>query len=450
MILGLSEVSDVDFRSYQQRKIDPIETPWYKGLASAIPMGIEHAFAVAGTSSDEDMDARTKKIRATRPDPVKMGTAAQILHGFSSVAAYGAIGAGGGATTGAAIGGVGGAVVGGVGAIPGAVAGAAFGAKTGAAASIGYLSAVDRYFELVEQGVDHDTASKSAGVTGIVMSAGAVAPAFVGKTLAGQVASGVGINVGLGMVERGVTEQLLEDKYAKVAEHYKAIDRQSIVLDAMLGAAFPLGGRFLGRMMKQEELDSALVAQQDTTAQTRNPGLESSIENVETFKANLSEADKQILTEGKTTSEVSLPRTTADIPNPEFGRMMETFDEAIATQTARDFGVSRDVMESDLRTALELDTEVRNSVQERIAREIDTREPDVAGKVAEDVTPDMFAKQEAELIAKTNPDVKVATADGKEIGAEGLGKYIDDVVRQGKEDTFLHNVAIACYLTHGE
>jgi hypothetical protein len=96
MLLGYSEVSDRNIAEYAQRGVTPIEAPWYKGIASAIPQGIEHAFDVAGASADSNFEERARKIKESRPDPVKMGTAAQILHGFSSVAAYGVIGAGGG------------------------------------------------------------------------------------------------------------------------------------------------------------------------------------------------------------------------------------------------------------------------------------------------------------------------------------------------------------------
>lgn len=449
MILGLSEVSDVSFGTYLEREPAPIEVPWYKGIGTGIVQGIEHAFDVAGASTDDNFERRAKEIRESRPDPVKVGAAGQILHGFSSIAAYGAIGATGGAATGAVVGGTAGALVGGVGAVPGALAGAAIGAKAGATASIGYLSAVDRYFELLDQGVDHETAAQGAGIAGTVMALGAAAPAYVGKTLGRQVLTGVGMNVGLGMAERGATGALLEENYEKVAKHYKALDAQGVVLDAMLGAAFPLGGRFLGRALKQEELDSAMTSQQDIAAQTRNPGLESSLESVENFKASLPEADRQLLTESRTISNVDLPNHTADIPNPEFGVMMRSFDDAVSTQIARDYGVTIKDMEADIRAALELDRQVRNSVQERIAAKLE----DVQAKpveIASDMTPDIFAKQEAELVAKANPDVKVADANGNIVSAENLGKFIDDTVRKGKEDTLLHNVAISCYLTHGD
>lgn len=452
-ILGLSDVSDVQSRTYQERQPAPIETPWYKGLGTGIVQGVEHAFDVAGASTDDDFERRAKEIRESRPDPVKVGAAGQILHGFSSIAAYGVIGAAGGAPVGAAIGAGAGALAGGVGAIPGAAAGAAFGAKSGAAASIGYLSGVDRYFELIDQGVDHDTATQAAGITGVVMAAGAAAPAYIGKTLGRQVLSGVGINVGLGATERGATGALLEEQYAKVAEHYKALDAQGMVLDAVLGAAFPLGGRFLGRMFKQEELDAAMTKQHDIAGDTRNPGLESSLENVENFRAALPEADRQILLEGRTVSQVDLPAHTADIPNPEFGAMMRNFDDAVSEHIARDFGVSVDDVRADIQRALDLDTEVRNAVQDRIAKAMDVQEQVAAkekGATDGELTPDVFARQDAEAVAKVNPDIKVADADGNVISAENIGKFIDDTVRKGKEDTFLHNVAISCYLTHGD
>lgn len=452
MLLSTGYISDRSQRTYEQQSVDPVETPWYKGIASAIPQGIEHASDVAGASADSNFEERARKIKESRPDPVKMGTAAQILHGFSSIAAYGVIGAGGGAATGAIAGGAAGAVAGGVGALPGAAAGAVFGAKAGATASIGYLSGVDKYFEMIDQGVDHDTATKAAGITGTVMAIGAAAPAYIGKTLGRQVLSGVGINVGLGMAERGATGSLLEENYAKVAQHYKALDAQGMVLDAMLGAAFPLGGRFLGRMMKQEELDAAMTAQQDIAAQTRNPGLESSLENVETFKSNLAEADRQLLVEGRSVEDASLPRNTADIPNPEYGAMLGRMDEAFDDHLMRETGLTRDQLKADFERAVEIDRRVNETISNRIA-DSETARVDIA-KTSEgemvDVTPDMFALQEAHAYAKAMPDVHITDADGRLISASDVAKHIDEIIKDGKDRTLLNSVAISCYLTHGE
>jgi hypothetical protein len=446
MILGLSEVSDVSNREHLSHEPSPIEAPWYKGIGTGIVQGIEHAFDVAGASADDNFEHRAKEIRESRPDPVKVGAAGQILHGFSSIAAYGAIGAAGGALPGAAIGGA-------VGALPGAAAGALFGSKVGATASIGYLSGVDKYFEMIDQGVDHKTASQAAGITGTVMAIGAAAPAYIGKTLGRQVLSGAGMNVAFGMAERGATGALLKEDYSKIAEHYKALDGQGMVLDAMLGAAFPLGGKFLDRTFSQQELDAGMTKQQDIAAQTRNPGLESNLADVENTKAVLSEADKQLLSESRTVSTVDLPPPTATIPNPEFGVMMRNFEDAASIQLAKDAGVPiADVME-DINRAIKLDAEVRGLVQEKI----DANKP-IEPTVKEsltvekpvDLTHESYARMEADTIAQAHPDVQVAEADGTVIDAANIGKHIDDITRKGAEDSFLHNVAISCFLTHGE
>jgi hypothetical protein len=85
-----------------------------------------------------------------------------------------------------------------------------------------------------------------------------------------------------------------------------------------------------------------------------------------------------------------------------------------------------------------------------VAKRDATETTSAEGAAKEEITPDLFARQEAELVSKTNPDVKISDADGNIVSAENLGKFIDDTMRKGKEDTFLHNVAISCYLTHGD
>jgi hypothetical protein len=57
---------------------------------------------------------------------------------------------------------------------------------------------------------------------------------------------------------------------------------------------------------------------------------------------------------------------------------------------------------------------------------------------------------DAEQLAKTSPDTRISDENGNYISAEDVGGYIDRTLKAGDEDTFLHNVAIACSLTHGE
>jgi hypothetical protein len=181
-----------------------VEAPWYQGIVSGAAMGVEHAFDVAEVaylSSEENRDRAIAGVADSRPDPIRIGTAGQLLHGLTSVLTYGAMGAAKGAGIGGAMGAAAGAVTG-PGALVTAGVGAAIGAKAGAATEIGFLSGYDKFLEQIAQGVDPSTAIKSAGITAGVMTAGAVIPAFMGVKLSTQVASGVGVNVGLGGIER--------------------------------------------------------------------------------------------------------------------------------------------------------------------------------------------------------------------------------------------------------
>jgi hypothetical protein len=449
MYLGISEGTDTERRTFLERRPAPIEAPWYKGMGEGIVSGFSHGMAVSTLAATTDPDAHEKwekTVRETRPDQVKIGTAGQLLHGLSTIAAYGFTGAVIGAPVGAAIGAAGGVFVGGVGALPGAAAGASYGASVGAVGSIGFLSGFDKYLELTDQGIDHSTALKAAGITGTVMTVGAGAPAYIGKTLGRQVLSGVGINEVLGITERGATGEILRNSnYEKVAEHYKALDAQGMVLDALLGAAFPLGGRLLGgRKARIEDIDAAFTLEQDIAAQTRNPSIESSLEKIQALKENLTIADRQIMAEGRTVSDVDLPRASTDVPNPEYAEMTRKMEGEINESIYRDTGLTREDWDSDIQRAIELDNEIKTEITDRVSKVDDT------SPVGEDMTPDVFARKDADLVAQAFPDARIRDENGNTVRAENFGEYVDGLIKQGDEDAFLHNVAIACSLTHGE
>lgn len=442
-----SEKLQQDYLSYVPAGV---EAPWYHGIFSGAAMGVEHAFDVAEVAYLSDESRRDKAIAGvveSRPDPIRVGTAGQVLHGFTSTLTYGAIGALKGAAVGGGVGAAAGAVTG-----PGALAtagvGAIAGAKVGAATEIGFLSGYDRFLEQLSQGVDPSTAIKSAGITASVMTVGAMAPAFIGTKLSTQVASGVGMNVGLGGIERGATGAILENAgYDKVAEHYKIMDAKAVALDALLGAIFPLGARAMNIGAKSEHIDSALTEQQYIDAQRRNPGLETSMEGVETFHRNLAEADRQILGEERRGADIDLPRFDNQVPNPafdEFSAMVtRTFDDHIA----REFGVTREAIEADLNRSIDLSRNVSEMVQRQLDEANAESRPIIT---AEEVTAAQFSQLEAEGIAAMNPRSTVTASDGRIMEAADFIEYTKEIVKKGNEDSYLHNVAISCYLTHGE
>ena len=176
------------------------EAGLFEGALTAPAIGVKHGLDVAASALaeaatpilkeitpdsmaswwDEQRRLAAESMKETRTDPRTVGAVGQIGHALGSVLTMGTIGA------------------------PLGIA--------GSVAAIGGLSGYDKYAELIDQGVDETTAAKVAGITGTVMGVGAALPPFLGGTIAKQIASGIGINVGLGFAERGGSAAILEDK----------------------------------------------------------------------------------------------------------------------------------------------------------------------------------------------------------------------------------------------
>lgn len=157
--------------------------------------------------SEVEADAKMR-VQAMTPNPTTTGSAAQLLHGLVSGFTEMSIG--------------------------GLAAGAG-----GAAAVVGSSEGVQRYNELIDAGVDPDTARKSALLTGSAAAAGAVVPAGVGASLAAKVASGAVGNTIFGVANRYADHKILESAgYPEMAEQQKVIDGTQVITDLILGAAF--------------------------------------------------------------------------------------------------------------------------------------------------------------------------------------------------------------------
>lgn len=436
----------------------PITPSAFEGFGDAMALGLKHSralFNLASSTKEEDTLAAQKAIRDTRPDPYTMGTASNIAYSLTNMIGQAVQSAPAGAVTGAAVGGAAGSFTG-PGALASAGAGAVAGAGYGAVAGMSYLTMLDVYEEMTDKGVSHDEALKASGLSGAVMAVGAGLPAFIGKTLVKQVATGVALNSGLGMVERSGTAAILADKNPDVAAHYKALDAQALATDALMGAIFPLGARALriGKgandtvdipAAKQETLDAATMHMQGTMEQIRNPHLETSFENIERTRAGLDEATQQIMAEGRTLSQMDLPRLADDVvANPIYDRMIRVADDAVDEMLVRDLGLSRADIIADLGRAAEIDSAVRKSISAKLMEQSETG---IIGKEGE-ILHDMFAASEVKAIAKAYPDMTI-DVDGKQLTMAEYVKHVDNIEKDATDKTALHNVAISCFLTHG-
>ncbi len=97
--------------------------------------------------------------------------------------------------------------------------------------------------ELTRRGVSQEDAENIALPRSFIDAAGFLFPAAIGGGLFTRLASGAGINIGIGMSSREATSLMLKDKnYAALANQYRAWDGEALIVDGILGSAF--GGAY--------------------------------------------------------------------------------------------------------------------------------------------------------------------------------------------------------------
>jgi len=438
MTVGLLTLTDQQQRDalsfYSGQFALPSEEPgFFTGALGAPVIGVKHGMDVAASALAETVspfiedntpegvsnwfrDQREiayQSMKDTRADPRTMGTLAQIGHALGTVITEGAMVAPLGVF--------------------------------GAAANIGSLSAYDKYAELVDAGVDKDTARKAAGLTGVVMGVGAALPPFLGSTIARQIASGVGINVGLGFVERGGTAKILESGgYDEMASHYKMLDGTSVAIDAVLGAVFPLGARMMRRAPMGEpttaDIDLAMTGNEGIAERTRDPILQTTIEGLDARLAAEQEVSRQIIVEGRSIADLDIPREAVEntIPNPEVARVTSEMVRAHDDLTYQEMGIR----------ALDLDDDI--STIAKIFNDSDEPVAPAARQPEREIAPEDFNNDAARQVADSNPDMKVVNDEGNTVSVRELADKADVEFTQAKREASLYKVAVACALGVGE
>lgn len=88
--------------------------------------------------------------------------------------------------------------------------------------------------DLASRGVDTETAITAGVASGLTAAIGLKAP-VLGKTRLSRAGLGVGVNVGIGAAQRGLTGEILEDEYPEIAAQYDAFNPRDLLLDAVIG-----------------------------------------------------------------------------------------------------------------------------------------------------------------------------------------------------------------------
>jgi hypothetical protein len=413
---------------------------FFDGAISAPFVGIKHAWDVgAAALSDAAMptieavapesisgwfkDQQSKAYKSlydTRPDPSNMGTVAQIGHSLGSVLTMGLAG--------------------------GLIAG-----PTGAAAAIGSGSYYDKFKELRGQGVDEDTAMKVSGVTGAVMGIGAALPAFMGKAITTQVLSGIGMNVPLGVAERGATANILEGAgYKEMASHYKMLDYTAIATDAVLGAAFPFGARALRRSEKPplSEIDAAQDANRGLVERTRNPATPGTLEAADNIRLAEDSFAKQMIEEGKSIEDIEVPRGLYDesVENPSLTREVVETTNSFNDLAAKEGYAPLNKMEQAVKSMDDAYTSVKETADAIEAKP----EGDIVAKLAEAKEgAEVFTTDRANRIADENSGMTVADESGNFVSAKEMLNKAEAEFQNDIKSAKLSEVAIKCALGVG-
>jgi hypothetical protein len=313
----------------------------------------------------------------------------------------------------------------------------------GAAAAIAAGTGYDKYLELKPE-TDEATATLGGLITGATMGVGALAAPMYGKLLSTQILSAVGINVGLGMAERKAQHELLSGAgYDKMAEHYKMLDGEAVITDAILGALFPLGARahkklFGGTEITTQDIDAAIVADKEIHEIQRDPQLFTEPSQVIEHKNAVDDATHQVFVEGADPTTLKSPDLGDRPPNPVFEETMAA--TKIATKAHLEDAIGM--------TLKDFDQGKINA--EQMAKDIAGMMKQIEDKPMGDVDHTAFAKQEIERLSAIKDDMMTPNEKGELQSLKAVMEDMEKTTETAKQETSFVKLAMACALNYGD
>lgn len=207
--------------------------------------------------------------------------------------------------------------------------------------------------DALDKGVDLQTAGKVGGVQGAAMTAGVIAPMTLGASGLGMnVLYGAGINLAQGIFQRGATAEIYANAgRPDLALQFKALDGEAMAVDAILGAAFAGGGRFLqirgekakadavaeykakiSEMLAPEQIDAALVKNEQLKIERPGFGLPADLASRDAHVANMRGAIEDMM-EGRP---VTMREPVGDtIPDPAAAKVQADVEEVLRPEMER-------------------------------------------------------------------------------------------------------------------
>lgn len=233
--------------------------------------------------------------------------------------------------------------------------------------------------DALDKGVDLQTAGKVGGVQGAAMTAGVIAPMTLGASGLGMnVLYGAGINLAQGIFQRGATSEIYANAgRPDLAAQFKALDGEAMVVDAILGAAFAGGGRYLqlrgekaksdavaeykakiSEMLRPEHIDAALTKNEQLKMERSGMGLPADLASRDAHVTNLAGAIDDLI-EGRPVT-VRQPDLTM-IPDEAAAKVQADVAEVLRAEVEPKVGAGDTALPPDVeRAALKKASDVQN------------------------------------------------------------------------------------------
>lgn len=455
----ISPMADYQATEDEIRRSKEREPGLFEGMFDAVGKGVEHAWAAQKIIDYGATRENIAELNATRINPANTGMISSIANSLVQVTAAGAMGipkyAVAGTAMGATVGAAASPYVAGAGALPGAVAGFGIGAKFGFITNAGRLQGISQYYYMKQQGVDDNTAMKTAILSGLMTSVGVSLPGAVGGTLLKQSASGAAINVASGGIERkSISATLKSEGYQQLSEQYKFFDANAVAAEVFLGAILPIGRRALNKTLGPVDIDTdvdiqaykgAIETLHQHEAALHSPIIPTDLESNQNYQYNFN-AHAKAIEEGRTLDPAEL-RPIRSMDNPKFDAQQklarQAWEEVILESTGRNLvdyeGMVARMSEADIEVS-----RLNRETADVIANEAIARQAETAGEID-------FMMEETKRLANTIADMEITIGGetaGMAVKASELVEQLSANKIRTEQDTNLHQILIACEVTH--
>lgn len=383
--------------------------------------------AMAANDALEAASVRTREFsKSLVGDPRTTGTAANVIQGFSKAATEFTLGSlAGGPLSGAAL--------------------------------LGATEGYAHYNDLLDLGVDEDTAQRSGMTTAMLTGGSAFLPvAMPAKWLAGlttpaalgvQAATGAAVNTGFGVANRYAQAKILRDAgYDTMADQAEVWDKTNLLVDAISGAFFGthIGWHGIkeldGARIDPSVLDAAKVVQDRQAVIDAAPGVPVDPKSAAVNRQALEKSVGDLLT-GK-------PVDVSEIDTAGAAFARGDVDQSAATKIIRDAFAESGVFDEKDLDHWETGTQEIEAATPKPVKAVKPVEP-VEAKTPKTGEEGEEPPQVSPAALADRPDLQIVNEHGEALHAgDEQQRAIEEEAQANKEADPMHQAAVLCEARH--